>query len=136
MNDLELLSMIFERSERAWGLIEFWVSVSFATIAAVHYSRSRINGLLAVTILILYTSFSMMALVSFGAHNNLISAAFESLAELEQQGQLSKMGSESLDYSRNSNRQPIYAFTLLSTYLGTVGYVGFSYLSRRKERDA
>ena len=137
MNEFELIELVNSRSEMMWGLIEFWVSVSFAAIVAVHYSSNRINGALATIVAILYTAFSLMVFTSMGAHSDNQSAAYELLEALETKESLTALGEQALEYSRNVRAQRIYAFTFLAIYLGTIGYVVYSYFSRRKQvRDA
>ena len=133
MTEIELIELVNGRSEMMWGLIEFWVSVSFAAIIAVHYSNNRINGPLATVVLILYTSFTLMVFASMGAHGDVQSGAYELLAVLEEKGDLSVIGEKVMDYSRDLRSQRTYAFTFLLIYLGTIGYVIFSFVSRRKE---
>jgi hypothetical protein len=133
MSELELIELVSGASERIWGLIEFWVSVSFAAIVAVHYSSNRVNGALASIVTILYTAFTLMVFTSMGAHSDNQTAAYELLAVLEAKENLTAIGEQTLEYSRSERVQKIYAFTFMATYFGTVGYVVYSYFSRRKQ---
>ncbi len=131
MSEADLLEQISARSDSIWTLVQFWISLSFAAIVAIHYSSKQLSGLLIATLLLLYTGYSLTILRSLATHSDSQGAAWSMMVEMESAGTLSPLGSQSLESSRKPGRIMLPGVIVI-TYGATMIYIFATYIRRRR----
>ena len=134
MTEPEILEAISARSDSIWTLVQFWISLSFAAILAIHYTNKELGKVLIVTLLVLYTGYSLAILRSLSNHSDVQQAAWSMMAKLEKEQRLSPIGQQSLDGSREAGRL-LLPLVVVTTYGSTMIYIGSSLFRRRDRED-
>jgi len=135
----QLLAEMSTSQERIWAIIQYWSSVSFGLIVAMHVIQSQLKWVIVSLLLILYTCYSSFCL--FLLRQAIIMAEGASaqarvmLTELKTQGSDLTIMREAMETSAS-----IYDFAAtlgfvapIGLYLLTIGYTVYRQIEIRRE---
>ncbi len=130
MNEAEILIELGFRTNTIWDLLQWWVSISFALMAAAYIGASKLSRLVVVALLSMYV-FTLMAVGSaMGSNQQFNIAAIESLVSLSETTQLTPLGLHAL--GSIGGRDSVFFNLLLGlSFVFTVGVVIYCYKRER-----
>ena len=135
MSEAEITFQISEILNRLWVMQQWWASVSIGVLVMAHLASSRLNLLLIIISLALYTSYTLY-MHQMSAENV---KDMQALA-----GDMQALIDSGVAQSNTALRQVqtvnadvrLYRVTFLGTYLCVVIYLIYSYTRSRKSRSA
>ena len=135
MSEAEITFQISEILNRLWVMQQWWASVSIGVLVMAHLASSRLNLLLIIISLSLYTSYTLY-MHQMSAENV---KDMQALA-----GDMQALIDSGVAQSNTALRQVqtvnadvrLYRVTFLGTYLCVVIYLIYSYTRSRKSRSA
>ena len=131
MTEAELVLELGLNLERGWGMVQWWVSITFAVLLAAHLGAKYLNNIFVSIIVVLYSLLSFVVAQVFLSYMRMVFASARSLKTLSEQVELSGVGNHLI--SGNSSLLGVSLWiTLLLTFLMTNFYVVYSF---RKNRD-
>ena len=132
MRDLMLLELYRIAIGQLWSLVQWWASVSFGLIALGHFASKKLNLAFVIVLTVLYTSFSAYFLGNTGSMVLEIRGYRDELMLLMNAGELGPAGIAFLEnYGSTSVTVIGFIVALFGTFLGTVGFLIYSYRRTR-----
>jgi hypothetical protein len=132
-----ILELIAIAMGHAWSLLQWWANISFGLIALTHFGAARLNRLLVVTLVILYTLFTVFWLLN---HLALVAELLGHVADLRTLQKSQVLGEAAMakldlfESWRGIGSAVIVLLCVLGTYVGTTTYVLHTFLkSQTKE---
>jgi hypothetical protein len=132
MTEAELIAEFGLNLERAWGMIQWWTSITFAVLLAAHLGMKYLNIVIVSIIILLYSLLSFLVAQVFFSYMQSAFASIGSLSDLSEQVDLSGLSAHLLGPNSGLLAMTLWV-TVLVTFLTTIFYVVFSY---RKSRDS
>ena len=134
MSEYELLTLLNETQDSFTGLLQWWASISLALMVVAHFAGDKLRWPFLISILILYTAFTILIYLFLLQRGTDISNVMRELRSLDT---LTLVGSAKAN-AKGVN-QPVFVVTWFlsywGTYLAAVAYlVWHSATSRRRLR--
>jgi len=131
MNESDLLMLNAEILNLAWGIIQTWIGITTAVVAAAHFAAARLNAFLATGMISLYLLFSLACNLMMRAVSRRFAALGEDLAALQNAGV--ELSQSSLVVIENMNRalgRQMLPWVFLIVALASCLYVIYCYRKR------
>lgn len=128
MTEAELLAEYALRIDRVWSMAQWWASVTFAVLLAVHLGIRTLNKPIVSIIIALYTVFTAFVALTIHANSENVLAIKSSLLALEE---LTTLGSRMAGEGGAGYLSLLWFVILLLTYLATVYYTFYCYIGKR-----
>ena len=135
MSEYELLSLLREATDSIAGLLQWWASISLAMMVVGHFAGDKLRLPLVVSILILYTSFTILIYLLMDQRGGDI---LNILVELQSLETLTEVGSGQLNTDGATQVASFVASALsfLGTYIAAVAYLVWRFNSARQQRGS
>ncbi|MFT7470557.1 MAG: hypothetical protein ACI8XU_000447 [Kiritimatiellia bacterium] len=126
MREAEILVEIGFRTDTIWVLLQWWVSISFALMAAAYIGASKLTGLVVAVLLSMYALTFMTTGSAMVSNQGFNTAAIESLSVLSETMQLSPLGLHALE-SLDGRDSVLFRLLFWVSFFFTNGIVLYSY---------
>lgn len=134
MSEAEILEQLFSLYDRYWVIVQWWASVLFALIAAAHLPSEKINPFPLVSILVLYTAYSLWLCSFLDYKLAIMFGLFGELNSLLHSGEITKGGREVLEQPSVRYGLILGWTSLPVTFCACAGYLLYSFVHVRKSR--
>ena len=138
MSEAEILAELSTRSEIQWGILQWWISISFAVMVASYLGAEKLTKTIVCIIITMYILTSVRAALALGIHNNFLVSLYAALKDLSDSGMLSTAGASALDYrERTTTGFPAFITAVwpLLSFFFTIGFTIFCYKYVKKAND-
>ena len=130
MLEVDFLAEITNRTDMAWNVIQWWASITFAVLLAVHLTARDLTALLMTIILVLYSLLTIATGQAILVHNAITNSALEGLQLLSNDTIISRVGEtvlvEYVSGIRVAAGTTLFV-TLIVTYFATIFFIIYSY---------
>ena len=135
MSEAEITYQVSEYLNRIWMMQQWWASVSIGVLIMAHLASSRLNLLLVIMSLALYTAYTFYMLQMTAENFESIAALVRDLQALMDAGvALSNFAREQIDIMNTDGT--LYFVTFGGTYVCVVAFLLYSYAKARKSESA
>jgi hypothetical protein len=136
MSEAEIVYQMSEIYNRVWSIQQWWASMSIGLLILAHLASERLNLLLVVFIMALYSSFSLYIFNILGRNWNAIVSYIQDLQELKDTGHDLSSGTLTFLIPQSEIVTSLVIIVLISTFIGCNAYLVYSYLKVRRKRNA
>ena len=139
MTIAQLLSELSSSQERIWAIIQYWSSVSFGLIIAMHVIQTQLKWTIVSALLIIYSAYSNFCLSYANQANIQAIGAYQQasalLAELQAQGEDLTMMREALEAGFSNAEFSLISVIVaaIGLFLITIAYTIYRQLTVRRE---
>ncbi|MDX1736414.1 MAG: hypothetical protein R3228_18700 [Halioglobus sp.] len=130
MTEAELIYQASEYLNRIWSMQQWWASISIGVLIMAHIASARLNLLLIIICLGLYTSYTLYMLQMSGENYDTIFALATDLQTLIESGEAKTHAAIEMADIRSTS-PVMYYITFGGTYLSVVAYVLYAFWRSR-----
>jgi hypothetical protein len=134
MTEAEITLQISEYLNRIWVLQQWWASISIGVLIMAHLAAARLNPLLLVISLGLYTSYTLYMAQMAADNVQSVFALARDLQVMIDAGEVSSYNAHEQVDIINAN-PVLYYVTFIGTYVSVIAYLVYSYLRVRREEQ-
>jgi len=131
MSEADLMVEIGFRTNNIWSLLQWWVSISFALMAAAYIGAKHLSFGLVATILSLYVLTFITTVQAMMTNQQIHAAAIEALSALSETTPLTRLGQHALGTLGGSDSTFFNLLLFLSLFF-TIGVVIYCYKRERQ----
>ena len=132
MSEADILEQLFSLYDRYWVIVQWWASVSIGIIMIAHLASEKISAFILMTILFLYTIYSLWLYFLLDYNLAITFGLVDELGSLAKAGELTAGGREALEHPSGQYGVWLGMLALPSTYLACSGYLVFAYIHARR----
>jgi len=136
MSEAEIAYQLSEIFNRVWSMQQWWASISFGLIVLAHVASEKLNALLMIIVIILYSAFTFFVFHMLGRNWESVTGYITDLQLLEDSGQKLGEGTLALMQPQSEVANVLIIVALYGTYVGCNAYLLYKYFSRRRSANA
>ena len=136
MSEAEITYQLSEIFNRVWSMQQWWASISFGLIVLAHVASERLNALLVVIVVTLYSAFTFFVFHMLGRNWESVTGYIADLQQISDSGQKLGDGTLALMQPQNEVANVLIIVALYGTYAGCNAYPLYRYFSSRRGSNA
>lgn len=131
-----ILELVAIAMGHAWSLLQWWASISFGLIALTHFGAPRLNRLLVIVLVTLYSLFTVFWWLN---HSALVHELLGHVSDLKTLQESQALGAAALakvelfEGWRGIASAVIVLLCVLGTYVGTTAYLLHTFLKGQRK---
>ena len=132
MTEPEILAVLSESIDRTWYVQQWWVSISFGLLVLAHLASEKLNAVLLLTVIGLYTTFTFYIFSLLKLNYGVTNAYKKDLESLLESG-VDLMNGTSFWVQQNTQiANNLGQITFLSTFICVISYLVYGYWKSRR----